>query len=52
VRYREHLPNEITLKDIKSQKSFANMELVTRARLSIQHVSQKDAERLLKQGRQ
>lgn len=52
VRYREHLPNEITLKNIKSQKSFANMELVTRARLSIQHVSQKDAERLLKQGRQ
>src|SRR5690606_33100639 len=50
VRYREHLPNAITLKDIKSRKSFADMELVTRARLSIQHVSQKEAAELLKQG--
>ena len=51
VRYREHLANAITLKDIKSQKPFADMELVTRARLSIQRVAAKEATALLKQGK-
>lgn len=50
VRYRDHLLHPVALKDIKSQKSFADMELVTRARLSIQKVSAKEATTLLKQG--
>lgn len=50
LRYREHLSNVITLKQIKSQKFFANMELVTRARLSIQHVTEKEAAELLRPG--
>mgnify|MGYP006147249517 CR=1 FL=1 len=39
VRWRENFPSALTLKAIKADPTFADMELVSRSRLSIQRVS-------------
>ena len=48
VAYRRHFPHPVTLRDIKADPTLAGMELVNRSRLSIQHVDDDIASRLLK----
>lgn len=47
VRYLRHLQRPVTLKEIKAAADFADMELVTRGRLSVQQVTQIQAKELL-----
>ena len=48
IAYDTHLPTPITLKKIKQLAPFESMELINRARLSIQHVTIKEAQELLR----
>lgn len=47
VRFLEEFPAPVTLKTIRALPEFAALELVHRPRLSIQHVPDRQAERLL-----
>jgi predicted RNA-binding protein with PUA-like domain len=50
VRYLRHLDRPVTLREIKASADFSDMELVSHGRLSIQRVSEAQAQKLLAKG--
>jgi len=48
IRFVETLPRTVTLPEVKEVKELAEMELVTRGRLSVQSVRKKEWDRILK----
>ncbi|MCA9651387.1 MAG: EVE domain-containing protein [Myxococcales bacterium] len=50
VRYVSHLPQMVTLEEIKATPEFGEMVLVKRARLSVQPVTREEFERIVELG--
>jgi predicted RNA-binding protein with PUA-like domain len=50
IEYVAHLPNMVSLEDVKNEEALADMELVRYARLSVQSVKKAEFERVKKMG--